>query len=79
MLAAMKQGSVVVDLAAEAGGNCEATQPGKLSVYHGVTVIGKEFTLTMVLPIFTQALLRIHRSSITVTNTIIDLILEQHN
>lgn len=40
MLAAMKPGSVVVDLAAEAGGNCVATQPGKLVEHNGVTVIG---------------------------------------
>jgi H+-translocating NAD(P) transhydrogenase len=41
MVAAMKQGSVIVDLAAEAGGNCEATRPGELYVHNGVTVIGK--------------------------------------
>lgn len=41
MLAAMHPGSVVVDLAAEAGGNCEATEPGKLVKYKDVTVIGK--------------------------------------
>lgn len=40
MLGAMKPGSVIVDLAAEAGGNCEATVPGKLAKYRGVTVIG---------------------------------------
>lgn len=40
MLAAMKPGSVIVDLAAEAGGNCEATVPGGLSRYKDVTVIG---------------------------------------
>lgn len=40
MVAAMKQGSVVVDLAAEAGGNCEATIPGQLVVKDGVTIIG---------------------------------------
>lgn len=40
MVAAMKQGSVIVDLAAEAGGNCEATRPGKIHVHRGVTVIG---------------------------------------
>ncbi|KAI4914780.1 hypothetical protein J4E90_004813 [Alternaria incomplexa] len=40
MLGAMKPGSVIVDLAAEAGGNCEATQPGKLVDYKGVSVIG---------------------------------------
>jgi NAD(P) transhydrogenase len=40
MVAAMKHGSVVVDLAAEAGGNCEATRPGQLHVQDGVTIIG---------------------------------------
>ncbi|KAG2111648.1 NAD(P) transhydrogenase beta subunit-domain-containing protein [Suillus discolor] len=40
MVAAMKQGSVIVDMAAEAGGNCEATVPGKLVVKNGVTIIG---------------------------------------
>jgi NAD(P) transhydrogenase len=40
MLAAMKPGSVVVDLAAENGGNCVATVPGRLIEHKGVTVIG---------------------------------------
>ncbi|KAF8623464.1 hypothetical protein AX15_006248 [Amanita polypyramis BW_CC] len=40
MVAAMKHGSVVVDLAAEAGGNCEATKPGKIHIQNGVTIIG---------------------------------------
>ncbi|KAJ6007519.1 hypothetical protein N7540_011495 [Penicillium herquei] len=40
MVAAMKPGSVIVDLAAEAGGNCEATIPGQLSNYKDVTIIG---------------------------------------
>ncbi|KAJ5637115.1 hypothetical protein N7490_006994 [Penicillium lividum] len=40
MVAAMKPGSVIVDLASEAGGNCEATVPGELSSYKGVTIIG---------------------------------------
>lgn len=33
-------GSVIVDLAAETGGNCELTQPGEKIVYNGVTIIG---------------------------------------
>jgi NAD(P) transhydrogenase len=41
MLGAMKPGSVVVDLAAEAGGNCEATVPGELAKYKGVSIIGE--------------------------------------
>jgi NAD(P) transhydrogenase len=36
----MKPGSVVVDLAAEAGGNCVATIPGKLAEHKGVSIIG---------------------------------------
>jgi H+-translocating NAD(P) transhydrogenase subunit alpha len=36
----MKRGSVIVDMAAEAGGNCEFTVPGQVVVEHGVTVIG---------------------------------------
>ncbi|KAJ3732248.1 NAD(P) transhydrogenase beta subunit-domain-containing protein [Lentinula guzmanii] len=40
MVAAMKQGSVIVDLAAETGGNCEATKPGELYVKDGVSIIG---------------------------------------
>jgi NAD(P) transhydrogenase subunit alpha len=40
MVKAMKIGSVIVDLAAEQGGNCELTEPGKDAVKHGVTIIG---------------------------------------
>uniref|UniRef100_A0A8C4HSK8 NAD(P) transhydrogenase, mitochondrial n=1 Tax=Dicentrarchus labrax TaxID=13489 RepID=A0A8C4HSK8_DICLA len=40
MVESMKDGSVVVDLAAEAGGNIETTVPGELSVHNGVTHIG---------------------------------------
>jgi NAD(P) transhydrogenase subunit alpha len=40
MVRAMKPGSVIVDLAAEAGGNCELTEPGKVVVKEGVTIIG---------------------------------------
>ena len=41
MVAAMKQGSVIVDLAAETGGNCAVTKPGELHVHKGVKIIGK--------------------------------------
>lgn len=40
MVVMMKEGSVVVDLAAEQGGNCELTSPGEVVVKHGVTLIG---------------------------------------
>src|SRR4051794_35616056 len=36
----MRPGSVIVDLAAEAGGNCELTQPGEIADRDGVTVVG---------------------------------------
>ncbi len=40
MVRSMKPGSVIVDLAAEQGGNCELTVPGEVAVRHGVTIIG---------------------------------------
>jgi len=40
MIESMKDGSVVVDLASEAGGNIEVTRPHELYVHKGVTVIG---------------------------------------
>ena len=36
----MRAGSIIVDLAASAGGNCEVTRPGETFVYHGVTIFG---------------------------------------
>ena len=40
MVASMKPGSVIVDMAAEQGGNCELTEPGLAVVKHGVTIVG---------------------------------------
>ncbi len=40
MVRTMKPGSVIVDMAAEQGGNCELTEPGQAVVRHGVTIIG---------------------------------------
>ncbi len=40
MVQSMKPGSVIVDMAAEQGGNCELTEPGQAVVKHGVTIIG---------------------------------------
>ena len=40
MVASMRPGSVIVDLAAETGGNCELTRPGETVVAHGVTILG---------------------------------------
>jgi NAD(P) transhydrogenase subunit alpha len=39
MVAGMQPGSVIVDLAAEQGGNCEASRPGETVTAHGVTVM----------------------------------------
>jgi NAD(P) transhydrogenase subunit alpha len=40
MVASMKKGSVIVDLAAENGGNCALTKPGTVVQQHGVHIIG---------------------------------------
>ena len=40
MVKSMKPGSVIVDMAAEQGGNCELTEPGQITVKHGVTIVG---------------------------------------
>ena len=40
MVKSMRQGSVIVDLAAEGGGNCELTEKGRRVTVHGVTILG---------------------------------------
>jgi len=40
MVQSMHAGSVIVDMAAEQGGNCELTVPGEVVVRHGVTIVG---------------------------------------
>ena len=40
MVERMAPGSVIVDLAAERGGNCELTRPEEITVVHGVTIVG---------------------------------------
>jgi NAD(P) transhydrogenase subunit alpha len=40
MVQSMRPGSVIVDMAAEQGGNCELTVPGEAVVRHGVTIVG---------------------------------------
>jgi len=40
MVAGMRPGSVIVDLAAESGGNCALTRAGEVVVAHGVSIIG---------------------------------------
>jgi H+-translocating NAD(P) transhydrogenase subunit alpha len=41
MVKGMKSGSVVVDIAAEQGGNCELTKPGETVIVNGVSIIGE--------------------------------------
>ena len=45
MVASMRPGSVIVDLAAEAGGNCELTEPGTTVVRENVTIVGTDLRL----------------------------------
>src|SRR5580700_6503492 len=49
MVQRMAPGSVIVDLAAERGGNCELTKPDEVTVAHGVTIRG-EFNLAEAVP-----------------------------
>ncbi|MGB7498023.1 MAG: Re/Si-specific NAD(P)(+) transhydrogenase subunit alpha [Candidatus Acidiferrum sp.] len=55
MVAKMAPGSVIVDLAAERGGNCELTKPDEIVVEHNVTIIG-EFNLAGAVPYHASAL-----------------------
>ncbi|MET0740142.1 MAG: NAD(P)(+) transhydrogenase (Re/Si-specific) subunit alpha, partial [Candidatus Nanopelagicales bacterium] len=55
MIALMRPGSVVVDIAAESGGNCEPTQPGKEILHHDVVVWG-ELNVASQLPVHASQL-----------------------
>lgn len=70
MVAKMKPGAVVVDLAAEQGGNCALTQPGKDVVHNGVTIIG---------PINLPASMPVHASQMYAKNiaTLVELMLDK--
>ena len=58
MVKSMKPGSVIVDMAAEQGGNCELTVPGEAVVRHGVTIVG-----------YTDLVSRLSRQSSTLYST----------
>ena len=58
MVQSMKAGSVIVDMAAEQGGNCELTEPGQAVVKHGVTIVG-----------YTDLVSRLSRQSSTLYST----------
>ena len=55
MVMKMQEGSVIIDLAAEQGGNCEITEPGKNICKHGVTICGV-LNLPSTLPIDASAM-----------------------
>ena len=59
MVKTMRPGSVIVDLAAEQGGNCELTEPGKVIEKHGVTIVG---------PVNLPASLPVHASQMYAKN-----------
>jgi NAD(P) transhydrogenase subunit alpha len=70
MVRSMRPGSVLVDLAAEQGGNCALTEPGQEVVKHGVTIIG---------PINLPSTVPFHASQMyarTVTNYLMHLLKE---
>ena len=55
MVESMKSGSVIVDLAAETGGNCELTRAGEVQNINGVTIIGP-INLAAQLPVHASAM-----------------------
>jgi NAD(P) transhydrogenase subunit alpha len=55
MVQAMKAGSVIVDMAATQGGNCELTVPGQAAVKHGVRILG-HLNLPATCPVDSSAL-----------------------
>ena len=66
MVQSMKPGSVIVDMAAEQGGNCELTEPGRAVVKHGVTIVG-----------YTDLVSRMARQSSTLYGTNLFRLLEE--
>ena len=54
-VAAMRPGAVIVDLAAEAGGNCELTEPDRVVIKHGVTIHGPT-NLPAIMPVHASQL-----------------------
>ena len=59
MVSGMKPGAVIIDLAAEGGGNCELTQAGEHIDHHGVTIYG---------PLNVPSMLAVHASEMYAKN-----------
>ena len=72
MVANMKRGAVIVDLAAEQGGNCACTEPGKDVMVNGVTIIG---------PINLPSSMPVHASQMYAKNisTLVQLMVKDGN
>lgn len=72
MVAQMKPGAVIVDIAAEQGGNCACTQPGKDVQHNGVTIIG---------PINLPSSMPVHASQLYAKNisTLVQLMIKDKN
>ncbi len=66
MVKSMKPGSVIVDMAAEQGGNCELCEPGQAVVRHGVTIIG-----------YTDLVSRLAKQSSTLYSTNLQRVVEE--
>lgn len=72
MVAQMKPGAVIVDIAAEQGGNCACTEPGKDVQHNGVTIIG---------PINLPSSMPVHASQLYAKNisTLVQLMIKDKN
>lgn len=72
MLDGMKPGSLVVDLAADQGGNCEGTEAGKDVVYNGVTIMG---------PVNLPSTMPVHASELYAKNisALLELMINKEN
>jgi NAD(P) transhydrogenase subunit alpha len=64
MVEAMPPGSVIVDIAAERGGNCELTRPGEVVVHNQVTILGP-LNLPSMIPYHASQMLSTNIASIT--------------
>jgi NAD(P) transhydrogenase subunit alpha len=64
MVAMMKPGSIIIDIAAEQGGNCELTQAGETITSHGVTILGA-VNLPALLPVHASLMYSKNISNLT--------------
>ena len=76
MVEIMKPGSVIVDMAAEAGGNCEKTVPGKLISYHDVKIIGKFNSHLLTEQADCRS--RLYRPSLQAPDAVVNTLFKQH-